>query len=607
MPRDLFETFRASASQPRDLFETFGPKEIKTNIPMDTEISAARSPLKFKARTPEDIARDQNIGSIARFTGKRISDVEKEYEGKTAETGLRRTADIGMTREPTSKQLVEGIATPFMQGAMAAGLATAPISTAVGLGVGLPVFKGFDIASEKAIGLLPKETPRELKELAGTAGFAGSLYAGGKVLDKGRNIKLIKPKAPTKFAEEATGEYRAMLRPTQGEVKNVEIRKGKNIDDYYRLAAEEQLPIKQTPDKKLDTSIARDMLSKKQSEIAGILSEKLKSDQAKKFDLLTIGEKAKQELKGSIKNATEYKKSAQEIDQYIADEIESNGRVVNAETLNAIKQGMWSVGYDALRPTAKSNARKIGFIAKETIESAFPDANIKQLNELTGKYATLSDLLENAQGRVVQGGRLGKYFARTIGAVAGSGVPIIGPMAGQYLGGKASEFIAAPERMSKIASKKAQKAGIVGKSYKDVINYQPVITPELVEDMPISKQRLLPLKREQQRIPFSGQRYLQTDTGKGEGFTVGDKPSGFPINLTQKRIEQTIAKQIGLTPKEIKLLPPSDIKYGEGFTIKENINKNSPEVQRLKAFLRKGAGESQLKEAWSDLVRSQTE
>jgi hypothetical protein len=40
------------------------------------------------------------------------------------------------------------------------------------------------------------------------------------------------------LVKEATEGYRDILRPTQGEIKNIEIRGGKNIDDYYKLAAE---------------------------------------------------------------------------------------------------------------------------------------------------------------------------------------------------------------------------------------------------------------------------------------------------------------------------------------------------------------------------------
>jgi hypothetical protein len=265
-------------------------------------------------------------------------------------------------------------------------------------------------------------------------------------------------KDPKKLAYEATNAYRNILRPTQGEVKNIEIRKGKNIDDYYKLAAEENLEIGSTSDKKLDTVKARETLSSRQERIHDILNKELSSNEEKQFDLLKIGEAAKEEIRKSTKNDTEYKASANEVDEFIADAIEARGRRLSGSELNGFKQGMWSVGYNQLKPTAKKNARKIGFIAKEAIEKSYPESHIKQLNELSGKYATLTDLLENAQGRVIKGGRLGGYFANAIGAVAGSRIPVVGPLAGAYIGGKVSEKIYDPARTSRVASNKMNES-----------------------------------------------------------------------------------------------------------------------------------------------------
>ena len=273
-------------------------------------------------------------------------------------------------------------------------------------------------------------------------------FVFGSALDKGE-----------KLSKEATGMYRNMLRPDKGEIKNIEIRGNRNIDDYYKLAAEEKLPISQTADKKLDTTDARAMLQEKQSALHDSLNTILsKSD--KSFDLNQLKSRAITEMRSKYKNASEYEGAVDDVNSYIDAEIRKYGQTVSATQLNDIKQGMWGVGYDALRPTASKTARTIGHLAKETIEQGVTDKAVKTLNEESGRYATLSHLLENAQGRVIQGGKIGGYVARTVGAIAGhsTGIPIIGPVLGDMAGGKMANAIYAPERTSRIAGTKMAKA-----------------------------------------------------------------------------------------------------------------------------------------------------
>lgn len=305
-------------------------------------------------------------------------------------------------------------------------------------------------------------TNQAIKSVGQSAGKIGKTVA--------ETTSKMKQKKMDKLSTQATEEYRTMLRPNAGEIRNVEIRKGRKIDDYYQLAAEEQLPITQTADKKLDTLTAREKLKPRQEQLHEVINQELGGDNSKQFDLIKIANQAKNELRKTIKNDTEYKNAAADVDEQILDAINTRGRILTGQELNNFKQGMWSVGYNQLKPTSQSTARKIGHIAKEAIEKGYPDSNIKQLNELSGKYATLNSLLENAQGRVVRGGRLGGYAARAIGAIAGSKLPVVGPLIGQAVGGKVADFIYAPERASAIASSKAVKSGMAGKSFKDTMN-----------------------------------------------------------------------------------------------------------------------------------------
>lgn len=292
---------------------------------------------------------------------------------------------------------------------------------------------------------------KPINQAANIAMLFGGVRGAGKLLTK----------TPETLVNEATNAYRTVLRPTQGEIKNLEVRNFKDIKDSFKLAAEEKLPIKSTPDKKLDTVDARQLLADKQATIHESLNNLLENNK-KTFDLNKVAEQAKVALRNKFKNALEYKTAKAEVDDFVNAEIENNGGspIVSAKKINDIKQGMWQVGYNAMKPTASKTARTIGHIAKEEIEKGITDPAIKALNTKSGQYSTLNNILENAHGRVVPGGRLGGYFSRAIGAIVGhsTGIPIAGPVIGEHLGGKVAEMIQSPERISRIAAQKMTKA-----------------------------------------------------------------------------------------------------------------------------------------------------
>lgn len=377
-------------------------------------------------------------------------------------------------------------------------------------------------------------------------GFGSDVVNSVGIAAGARNLakKAMQPNVG-KLTAQATKEYRTILRPTQGEVKNIEIRGNKNVDDMYTLAAEEQLPIKQTKTnnrQELDTLAAREKLTPRQEQLHQKLNEELAKDPNQQFDLKNIGRKAKAELRTSIKNDTEFKNAAADIDEQINDAINARGRFVTGSDLNNFKQGMWSVGYNQLKPTAQSTARKIGFIAKEAIEKAYPNSNIAGLNELSGKYATLNHLLENAHGRVVAGGRLGKYVANTIGAVAGSKIPVVGPILGAHVGGKVSDFIYAPARASASAAAKAGKAGISGKSFKETMNRK----------MPSSA---IPMSMSMKYSPKHINRIVDSAGGKVKGITSLDNslyPDEPTIYMDFPTTQGTVAT-ITIRPSELSI------------------------------------------------------
>jgi len=346
---------------------------------------------------------------------------------------------------------------------------------------------GDNIASDTARGLvdLIPASPLDL----------GLTTLGTGALNKGVNAIASVPERLLGTAEQrskslvkkATDAYRFILRPNQGEVRNIEIRSGKNINDYYQLAAEERLPINQVKGKDgrnvLDTKEARDILVEKQSAVHEELNNKLLNSDAR-FDLEDLRKMSKIELKRKYENASEYESAVSDVNDYIDAEIRKFGSIeISAIDMNNVKRGMWQVGYKSMRPTASKTARTIGHVAKESIEQEIDDPAIKTLNNESGRYETLTNLLKNAHDRVVPGGKLGGYFARATGAIVGhsTNIPVVGPLIGEKVGGKIAEAMSNPETISRIASKNMGKAEklleSIGKKVSDLKIGDVIKTP----------------------------------------------------------------------------------------------------------------------------------
>lgn len=92
---------------------------------------------------------------------------------------------------------------------------------------------------------------------------------------------------------------------------------------------------------------------------------------------------------------------------------------------------------DYLNPGSKNTDKLVAKALKDIVEETTESVDVKAINrELADYYSALS-FLEKLDGRKVKGGKLGKYFAQTIGAIVGShvGGPI-GAVVGAETGGR---------------------------------------------------------------------------------------------------------------------------------------------------------------------------
>jgi len=101
------------------------------------------------------------------------------------------------------------------------------------------------------------------------------------------------------------------------------------------------------------------------------------------------------------------------------------------------------VNLDYSKPASKSADKSIARAYKELVEEYTTSADVAAVNAELGKYYTIRDFLRTLDGRKVKGGKLGKYFNQTVGAIVGSGLgplgSIVGAEIGKWLAGKSLE------------------------------------------------------------------------------------------------------------------------------------------------------------------------
>lgn len=135
----------------------------------------------------------------------------------------------------------------------------------------------------------------------------------------------------------------------------------------------------------------------------------------------------------------------QDIQGYLLDAVDSNGKPwipgksvgepqIPLSTVHDAKVDKYS-NIDYTNPESKKIDKVIAKTLKQIVENNTDSVDVKKLNEeLSKHYATLN-FLEKLDGRKVDGGKLGKYFAQTIGGMVGSHFGPLGTIAGAEVGG----------------------------------------------------------------------------------------------------------------------------------------------------------------------------
>lgn len=87
-----------------------------------------------------------------------------------------------------------------------------------------------------------------------------------------------------------------------------------------------------------------------------------------------------------------------------------------------------------LDPDVQEADKAIRDALKELVEENTDSIKVKEINRELSYYYTVLDYLEELDGKKIDGGRLGKYFMQTIGAIAGAKGGPLGSIAGASIG-----------------------------------------------------------------------------------------------------------------------------------------------------------------------------
>jgi hypothetical protein len=190
-------------------------------------------------------------------------------------------------------------------------------------------------------------------------------------------------------------------------------------------------------DGKIDTRMAVQKFNDQIKPYEDVINKNLKSEAIK----LNFNEFAS-DLKNKIKNSCltgenkelAYNKLRKEI-KGLRDEIDSYG-FIDLSKIHQAKVNKYS-NIDYSNPITGKADKVIAKGLKQIVEENINDLNVKKLNDELGKFYTVQNYIEKlgSGGKVVEGGRLGKYFAKTIGGIAGSHFGPFGTIVGSELGG----------------------------------------------------------------------------------------------------------------------------------------------------------------------------
>lgn len=208
-----------------------------------------------------------------------------------------------------------------------------------------------------------------------------------------------------------------------------------------RFLAENGIVVDVTPDRKIDTKAAREVLFQKMDEIDEALTAGLK-DSGKTVNLKDMMDEALTALDNTKTRADASVFDRQAQVRNIFDTYRKiYGDIVPLDIVNEIKRGQTGATkvFDATKPAFMRDVHyQVSKVARQTVEREAADLPVAELNKFYAEHIAAADILKKVNGNAVEGGRIGKYFARaagaTAGSIAGSSMGPLGSVGGAVVG-----------------------------------------------------------------------------------------------------------------------------------------------------------------------------
>ena len=323
--------------------------------------------------------------------------------------------------------------------------------------------------------------PRAARNIGAAINLTGLLGIPkvGVIRKELQSFKIVPPlQKAGELGREALREVREVrIKRVQGKLLESELRLQHKYNDVLNLTArqtqleqkfgkstanflvKEGIPlssVKEGGRLKLDTRKAIEMLSQK-AEMENVTFERLLADSGKyvNFDayINSIARNIKRTFHGNeqVIAATHLLKELQAWKtQLISESItDKTGKMlIPVQNFNSVKKYFWNhtKGFNTPESILQGDANFLaGHIAKNTIEEVVDDTTIRAFNRRLGDFSSSIKMLRKRNRSIIPGGLLGRYFARTIGGIAGVKGGPMGVIGGVITADKLAEIFARPE------------------------------------------------------------------------------------------------------------------------------------------------------------------
>lgn len=272
------------------------------------------------------------------------------------------------------------------------------------------------------------------------SGIQGGLYGGviGASAGAISSVKVL-PSKESRIIEKRVSELSKLEENNASVRKAIQASKAKGIDakgilaqtDLLHGAVDDTGTIRTTQDGGAVSQL-QDFIKPQESVVSKVLAEEGKTiplDELKSRMVQSVNDSG---VKGGAKV-----RALRSVDEDIAGyalEADKNGNLPLSVVQDAKIDKYRNINY--LNPEASRVDKAVAKALKQTVEEKTTSADVKALNDELSRHYSVLSLLEKMDGKKVSGGKLGKYFAQTIGSIVGSHFGPLGTLAGAEIGSR---------------------------------------------------------------------------------------------------------------------------------------------------------------------------